>query len=223
MKRITSMLFSGILAMALLSCSSDDPVTPEQPIQPAFADQTQREHTLTNLVRAYNDRNADAVNNLLAPDYVFYFGQADIDDGRVSDPSWDRASEVTATQNMFDPALGSASAGQFSASATEETTWGQTKSLYASASQQLDPVSRITLNMTWTAGEDTWSPYRSKDEGLSTPEPMFVKTIQYTLAVSGGDYTFTNAQALSASIVIRQYDDGDGNMIYQIVQWRDDI
>lgn len=180
----------------------------------AFDDLTQREHILTNLEQAYNSMDFLEADKLLDDNFTFFFGQADIDNGNVASPDWDRDSESNAVFTMFAIGTGIASASAPSTIPTEEATWGRTKALFEGTIS--GPADHISLNMTWPPGEFSWTQIQAP----GGTETWYEKTVQYTLLVVAGETTHVNALVLSASFVIR-FDTGAGQ--YRIVQWRDDI
>jgi hypothetical protein len=83
------------------------------------------------------------------------------------------------------------------------------------------PISRITLNMTYPAGDNAWNP--QIDDIVHPGEIWYEKTVDYSLVVkAGGDFTFQNAVTIKASFVIR-FAEVNSDSIYQLVSWRDDV
>ena len=80
--------------------------------------------------------NLDRYDELLDVDFVFYFSTDEAGQGLVP-LQWDRAAEIGATRNMFDP--------NYTAPGT-------------------DPVSRISLSLTYPEGDHSWTQVTPDDQ-----------------------------------------------------------
>ncbi|MEJ2722967.1 MAG: hypothetical protein P8181_17800, partial [bacterium] len=96
-----------------------------------------RDDVLANLQTAYRNREFIRVYELLDDDLTFYFSTADVKEGEVPVEQWDRLPEIAATANLFDP------------------EWSK---------PGVDPAERITLTLTYTPGEDNWTPIIPEDQ-----------------------------------------------------------
>ena len=221
--RITSLT---LLAIALLGCRSTAPDSQQfhhdggktvgRP--PAYEDLKQRDDVLINLELAYNEKNSPRVEQLLNEDFVFFFGAQDISEGNVGVTQWDRADEITATENLFNHLLVTgirhASATDEPRTPVESATWGRIKWIF---SVPEDSMTTISLSLVYPPGEDTWNELNGPP-----PETWYEKTVAYLLQVDVAGTTYLNTNPLQASIVVREAE-VHGNDIWQIVQWRDDV
>ena len=212
MRRIT---FKNALALSILSlgmlafnsCIFDaeqgtppDGGTPP----PAFKSLKNREDVLFNLKLAYNERNINQYNKLLDNNFTFFFSAVDVREGKVRDLSWPRSSELIAVGHMFDPTFDPAPHTNPDGSITDP-----------------GPILRITVDMSFAAGENTWNPVI--DEVVHPGEIWYEKTVDYRLVVkAGGNYIFQNSSPIQASFEIR-FTEAEGDSVYRIVAWRDDV
>ncbi len=195
MKRVVVLALLGIFVLAFNSCILD-PKEGKDPPKPVgnYKDLSlERDNVLFNLEKAYNERNIDQYNKLLDEDFVFHFSNLDVKNGVVDVTQWDRAAEYNANKNMFDP--------------------GFTK-------PGVDPVSSISLELTYVPGDDNWSVMDPPDPVKYPDEKWYEKIANYTLTVKAGasEYQGINIQA---SYVVRRAT-VDGKSFWRIVAWRDD-
>ena len=185
-------LVVAFIFSCVTSCGDDDPFKIIPPQIPTFKSLEVKDDVLLNLQLAYTQRNVDQYDRLLDGTFTFFFSSVDVNEGRVEVSQWDRASELTSAGHMFDPAF--------------------------DPDGPTEPISDITLTMIFPAGEEAWNPQTD----LLTGETSYEKTAEYRLSVTAGETTFTNAQPIDASFVIRFTAVG-GDSIYRLVSWKDDI
>ena len=195
MKRLFAVLLIGISMFAFNSCILDPKEEPPGTEPPAAYKNLAeaRDHVLFNLEKSYNERNIDEYNVLLDDGFVFHFSNADIKNGSVSVSQWGRADDLATASNMFDPNF--SKPGQ-------------------------DPVSSISLTLTFAPGEDTWNKITPEDQVNYPDEFWYEKTLRYYLTVEAGDFTYIGDN-LQASFVVR-WANVDGEEFWRIVAWRDD-
>ncbi|MCI0450805.1 MAG: hypothetical protein L0Z51_00255 [Candidatus Latescibacteria bacterium] len=87
-----------LLALAFVLACEDDPAAPQSNTS-AYQALTTREAVLNNLEVGWTQRNAGKIDELLDDNFTFYFSPRDVDGGLP--PSWDRASELTATAGLM--------------------------------------------------------------------------------------------------------------------------
>lgn len=105
-RRILALLALGVLVTSTSSCflSPDEKKKPDDPVDPkVFKDLTQKEDVLNNLELAYNKRNITRYDELLDPDFTFFFAPGDVG-GTIPD-QWGRAEEMSTTTLLFDATL----------------------------------------------------------------------------------------------------------------------
>ena len=145
------------------------------PKNPTFKDlAAARDNVLFNLEAACNQRNTTEYDKLLDDSFTFFFSPADVLNHNVSVLQWDRASEINATQNMFDrnftPPTGS-------------------------------PVSSIDLSIRHDEGEDQWQ--LVPPDAQHTGEAWYRKTVDYFLTVVAGETTYTSGNPIKATFIVR--------------------
>jgi len=203
MKRILSVALvavSFVALSALNSCILDPKKTPDKPDGGGGGNQTfksleVRDDVFNNLELAYNTRQINEYDRLLDDNFTFFFSPNDVSEGTVQFSQWDRAAEIGATRNMFDPTF---------------------------SPPNRDPISSIDLSITFPEGDGAWQVIPGTADNGHPNEDWYEKTMTYLLTVKAGDTTFTSGTPLDASIVVRQVE-ADGKQIFRIVQWRDDI
>lgn len=190
-KRILLIILT--LAVAVVSSCSDD--SDEGIVAPPskYKDLSERDHVLINLEHSYNDRNLGRLTEILDNDFVFYFSEADVRDGRVPVESWVRASEVTATTNLFDPSY--------------HGVWA--------------PVSAIDLHLTYSDSDTSWKAVTPEDEVTYADETWYEKTVRYTLTVQSGEVSLVG-ENIEALFVVRSHV-VDGRTKWRLVEWHDDV
>jgi len=94
-----------IVAMpALVGCRDDNPVTPKKSTS-SYADLTEPEHVIENLLQSYEDRNYERFCELLKdPEYLFFLQPRDV--YPVGDEYWTLAEDCDITRRMFLAAMG---------------------------------------------------------------------------------------------------------------------
>ena len=202
MKRILSVALvtlSLVTMSALNSCILDPEKTPDKDdgggTTQTFKSLEVRDDVLDNLELAYNTRNINEYDRLLDADFTFFFSPNDVNEGNVQFSQWDRAAELGATVNMFDPAF---------------------------SPPTRDPISSIDLTITFPAGDNAWTVIPGTVDNGHLGEDWFEKTMQYLLTVKAGETTFTSGTPLDASLVVHQVEI-EGKQIFRVIQWRDDI
>ena len=98
MKHTRALTFLALLALSVLACD-DDPERPGGEPKQLFQPLTTRNAVLNNLELAWTQRRTDKINELLDADFVFYFDEGDV--GGEIPPSWDRNTEMVATDALF--------------------------------------------------------------------------------------------------------------------------
>jgi hypothetical protein len=166
------------------SCGDDDSVNGivDPPDPDPYRSLTVRDNVLFNLEKCWNERNIERFDELLDSNFVFVFSAADVKNGDVLAADWDRAAEMSAAANMFDPN-------------------------YVSSIR--DPVSSINLTLTYGEGENFWAPFLPDEEEFPG-ETWFSKSFRYRLTVETGDYTYVGDNIL-ASVTLRQAPGGGGD------------
>ena len=189
------------LAICLLvfnSCIFDPQTKPpglEPPTSKPYKSLKQRDHVFFNLEKAYNEMQKDQYNRILDENFTFFFSQNDIDDPDTNVPiEWGRGREVTSATNMF---------SGFDPPGDEE------------------PITDIDLDLTYTPGEDTWT-RQPGSPGNHPGEDWFSKTVTYNMTIQlAGDDTFLS-QNFQANFLVR-FAEVNGDSIWRIIVWRDDI
>jgi hypothetical protein len=194
MKKIAVLVLIGFVVLGLNSCildpKKDDPG--DQP-PPSYRDLQLRDDVFFNLQQAYNNRNLERYEELLDDDFIFFFSNTDVQSGAVQYAQWERAAEVNATRNLFDPNF---------------------------TKPGLEPASSINLRLDYAAGEDKWVEVTPPDP-IANPEKWYEKIVKYSLTVKSGviDYVGYDIQA---SFVVRYATDSEGKQYWRIIMWRDE-
>jgi hypothetical protein len=99
-------LFCIVVAVLCLflfpSCGDDDPYIPPRvpPKGPNYPDLTQKDHIFEYLELVWEYMDIDAYAKLLDEDFIFWFSQADYNDG-ITPEYWGRTEELSMARNMF--------------------------------------------------------------------------------------------------------------------------
>lgn len=92
-------LLAGLLLAP--ACEDDPTIPPPTPSNELrLLPLTSREAVLNNIEYAYNQRTIDVIDQLLDPNFTFFFAPGDV--GGSIPASWDRTWELGVTQNMFE-------------------------------------------------------------------------------------------------------------------------
>jgi len=195
MKRAVVLALAGIFLLALNSCILDpkEGKTPPKPTQPYKDLSGERDNVLFNLEKSYNERNIDQYNKLLDNDFVFHFSNVDVQQGNVNVTQWDRAAEINANKNMFDPNFNKPG---------------------------VEPVSSIDLSLTYVAGDNNWTQVTPPDPVKYPGETWYEKIVNYTLTVKAGSNEYQGLN-IQASFVVR-WATVEGQSYWRIVSWHDD-
>jgi len=188
-------LLAVLLVMPISACNDNDtnPVKPKDGYKTLSADGP-RDNSLFNLQLSCNERNVDRYDELLEENFVFYFSPADVLNGTVSSESWNRASEMTAATNLFDPN-------------------------YSNPAQE--PVQDIDLLLAYPEGDDQWTPIEPEDQVTYPGETWYQKIVTYNLVVQlPGDFQYVGLNK-QAALVLRAATT-NSKQVWRIVTWRDD-
>ncbi len=106
-KRTAYLLVLIIAAVGLVSsCILDPKEKPPDPTTPptrTYQDLTERDHVLNNLELAFNEKNKVGYYDLLDPDFIFFFSQADYNSSEDPTPvQWGIAEEQESARNLFE-------------------------------------------------------------------------------------------------------------------------
>ena len=94
---LAAMVMAALLA---LGCAKEEtPLLNAGP--PESSTLTERWHTLDQMENVWNERSIVGYDALLDEDFTFFFALVDVDNGLPI--QWDRATEIGAARNMFDP------------------------------------------------------------------------------------------------------------------------
>jgi hypothetical protein len=196
MKRIAVLAFAVVLLVGLNSCIFAPDKVPPPPSKNTYKSirtSEPRDNVLFNLATAYNNRNIQRYDELLDEEFLFYFSNADVTGGGWTEGEyWDRAKEINANTNIFNPGY---------------------------SRPGVDPVSDITLTLTYSEGDDKWTAI-TPDQGQYPGETWYEKIVTYTLIVQAGDTQYI-AQNKQASFVVRAAT-LEGDEVWRIITWRDD-
>jgi len=101
-RRNLGFLLALIAAAAFaVTCSDDTTLPPDGPHPGAtIQNLTQKEHVLTNIELAYNNRRINWYTGVLDANFTFYFSPSDVGGGLPE--QWNRVEEITANTNLFD-------------------------------------------------------------------------------------------------------------------------
>ncbi len=195
MKRIAVLAFAAVVLVGLNSCIlSPDKVPP--PIKESqYRDLAgPRDNVLWNLQTAYNARNIGEYDKLLDSDFIFYFSNSDVTSSEwTAGEYWDRAHEIGANRNLFDPA-------------------------YSTPTRE--PASSIALSLTYAEGDDKWTQI-TPDPVKYPDEIWYEKIVKYDISVKSGAMTFIGNQKNASFVVRWAHVEGQGDF-WRIVTWRDD-
>ncbi len=158
-----------------------------------YRDLAHKDNTLYNLARAYNDRDLDEVDVVLDSGLVFHFSAKDISEHGVPIESWERASEIAATRNLFDPAFSSPNA---------------------------DPAEYIYVQLHYAAGDDHWTEVTPDDQANDPGEIWYAKDMTYNISVGTASRIITG-RYMPARIMVRRANE-NGEDSWQIIRWLDD-
>lgn len=196
MPAIVAAVFVLVAANSCIFDAEQKPPDNDKPRPVVYKSLHERDDVIENLETAYNQRNIDQYKRLLDNDFIFHFSQTDVDNQTVNVENWDRAAEIAATQNIFDPNFNPPNGRA--------------------------PISSIDLAITFRAGEDDWLRVTPSDPVKYPGEVWYEQTVGYFLTVQAGDLTLTSQNTINASFVIR-FAEADGDSIWRIIAWRDDV
>lgn len=188
---VTPAILLGLVCVLFTSCSDDDDIVAPPS---KYKDLTLRDHVLFNLEKSYNERNLERYDELLDADFVFVFSEADVANGLVTFKEWNRAREIAATRNFFDPTF---------------------------SKPGFDPVSDVDLTLAYVKGEAEWEEIEPADPVEYPLEKWYKKTVTYSLTVKSGDRTFAGHN-IQATFALRRAKDMVGKEFWRIVVWQDD-
>jgi hypothetical protein len=193
-KKCVVAVLAVLLAVFLASCfdEEEDRVTPaKSPYKSLAADQP-RDNALFNLQASCNERNIEHYKELFDEGFVFFFGAEDVLNGAAE--YWDRAAEIAAATNLFDPN-------------------------YANPIQE--PAQDIDLSLVYPEGDDEWTPIEPEDQVTYAGETWHQKIVVYNLTVQlPGDFQYVGLNE-QAAFVLRAATSVSGQ-VWRIVTWRDD-
>ena len=186
------LVLAVLLSMTVVSCNDDDnPAKPKSPYKSLAADQP-RDNALFNLQYSCNERNIEHYEELLDEGFVFHFGAEDVLNGTVE--SWERAAEIAAATNLFDPN-------------------------YANPNQE--PAQDIDLFLGYPVGDDQWTTVEPEDQVTYPGETWYQKIVAYNITVQlPGDFQYVGLNE-QAAFVLRAATEGS-EQVWRIAVWRDD-
>lgn|GEM_PF-2930594 len=193
---LTVLAILSILMPGASSCIFDaekDKPDPDKP-PPAYKPLDEKDNLLDNLELAYNQRNAQEYSKLLDPApnvFVFHFSPTDIAEGKVKSSQWDVAKENDVTAKMFS----------------------------RRPPAPLPPAESISLELTYTAGDDAYIPVTPASHPNET---WYEKPVEYRLTVTIGATTYTQNKTVLALFTMR-FTEVAGDSVWQITTWRDDV
>jgi hypothetical protein len=82
------------------SCSDDDPVRLDPPDQSVWPDLVEKDDVFEYLDLVYENMDVDHFPRLLDEDFIFWFSQADYNDG-ITPEQWRKTEELGSARNMF--------------------------------------------------------------------------------------------------------------------------
>ena len=195
MRRVASI---GLILSAIVVCVTSCILDPDEQTKPnkrppiAYEDLSERDHTLINLERAYNERNPLEYDRLLDDAFIFIFSPGDFAKGETPE-EWDRASELVATGNMFDPTY---------------------------RNDQVESVTKIDLSLTYPA--DSWVEEAPPSDPKYQNESWYTKELRYSMFIrTDGPIDFQSSD-IRGQVTVRLADVSDES-IWRIVRWRDDL
>jgi hypothetical protein len=90
----------AVCSLVLVPACKDDPATPP-PVTPTVRrDLTQKWHVLNNIEYAYQSRRSDVYDELIGPNFTFFFASVDVG-GNIPE-KWGRVEEIEATRRLFE-------------------------------------------------------------------------------------------------------------------------
>jgi hypothetical protein len=105
MKRLSMIVISTLLVLAAAGCD-DDPARPKDTTPSPYNDLTEKWHVLSNLERAYDERNIARYAEVFDQDnFVFHFNPGDVANGDTPE-QWGYVEEYNSASNMFSGAGG---------------------------------------------------------------------------------------------------------------------
>jgi len=94
---------TAVVAAVLLvlgSCGEEDALGPgTELLRPTYLSPDRPENVIANLVLAYQHRDIEAYERLLAPEFVFRFQPGDV--AEIGRASWGRDEDIRATRRLF--------------------------------------------------------------------------------------------------------------------------
>ena len=194
--RVLVFALLSVWLLPLASCTENQNQITIVPPPPSYKFLKNKDDVLFNLQKAYNERNDIQYAKILDQNFTFFFSQSDIDDPDINVPTeWHKAREITSANNMFNG--------------------------FAPPNQPELQITDIKLYLTYTTGENEWA----RDPGTPTNHPgedWFSKTVTYNMTIDlAGPDTFQSTH-INASFLIR-FAEVNGDSIWQIVVWRDDV
>jgi hypothetical protein len=195
MKRIAVLALAAVVLFGFNACIFSPEKTIPPVVPPAkFLPLDKRDNVLKNLQTAYNARNIGEYDKLLDADFIFYFSYADVSSSEwTAGDYWDRAHELQANRNLFDPA-------------------------YSTPTRE--PASSIVLSLTYVEGEENWTQI-TPDPVKYPGEIWYEKIVKYDINVKSGAMTFIGNQKNASFVVRLAHVEGQGDF-WRIVTWRDD-
>ncbi len=192
--RILVLLIFVLAALSEVSCNDDSIGPGPGPDVKYKPPDGPRDNVLYNLQFSYNSRNIDQYDKLLDADFIFYFSYADVNSSEwAAGKYWDRAHEIMASRNLFNPA-------------------------YSTPTRE--PASSIALSLTYAEGDDHWTPI-TPDPVKYPGETWYEKVATYNISVKSGTMTFMGIRKNASFVVRWAHVDGAGDF-WRIVTWRDD-
>jgi hypothetical protein len=195
-KALFNFAFVAFVTLAINSCILDAKQDRQviKPPKGEFLPLDTRDNVLNNLQAAYNQRNISQYDKLLDANFTFFFSPTDVQNGTVQFSQWDRAGEINATTNMFNPSF---------------------------SPSQGAPISSIDLALSYPKGDNAWTPVQPLDAVTYPNETWYEKTVTYSMTIVAGPNQFISNN-IDASFVVRQAE-VNGETIWRIIAWRDDI
>jgi hypothetical protein len=186
------LVISAVLLCAFLFVScKDDPIrlSPPGDNESVWPDLTQKEDIFEYLELVYEKKDIDHYPKLLDDGFIFFFSQADYNDG-ITPEQWGRTEELASARNMFT----------------------------GYANQKFGVITSIELEIfpegEWIEVPKTKPPYEGETwyQRIAEYRIIMETTSAYTLQGTEKKALFTVRLA-----------EVDGEEIYRIVQWNDDI
>lgn len=195
-RELAAVCFVIALVILLGFACSDDPQKPPTPVKTSnFQDLTERDHVLSNLIFAYNERNHTEMNELLDDNFIFYFSRYDVV-RRYTQRLWDKSGEMAATGVIFD---------------TD----------YNGPYRVLD----TDVMLSYTEGDADWTAVPPRDDLKYAGETWYYKEASYRVKIVAEvlpDTITYYAAYFRAGFTVRQVDVG-GKNVWRLVECRDDL